>query len=105
MNNLLKKDSFVKYSKVDILLRSLHDNKKETVQMGRDIDINSKKNSKKNINIPNNKNYNNLSILEHQNFILDMIMELREFDEKNGTELFKNISYNNLNTFILKNNL
>jgi hypothetical protein len=101
MNSLLKKDSFVKYSKVDILLRSLHDNKKETVQMGRYID----KNFKKNINIPNNKNYNNLSILEHQNFILDMIMELREFDEKNGTDLFKNISYNNLNTFILKNNL
>jgi hypothetical protein len=101
MNSLLKKDSFVKYSKVDILLRTLHDNKKETVQMGRDIH----KNSKKNINIPNNKNYNNLSILDHQNFILDMIMELREFDEKNGTDLFKNISYNNLNTFILKNNL
>ena len=34
-----------------------------------------------------------------------MLFELRDFDEKNGTDLFKNISYNNLNTFILKNNL
>ena len=105
MNSILKKDSFVKCSKVDILLRPLLHNKKETVDILTDIDKNFKKNSKKNINITNNKNYNNLSILEHQNFILDMLFELRDFDEKNGTDLFKNISYNNLNTFILKNNL
>ena len=99
MNNLLKTDSFVNYRKIDFLLGSLNSNKKEDK-----VTYKNSINSKKNINILNNKNYNNLSVLEHQNFILDIIIELRDFDQKNGTDLFKNISYNNLNAFILKNN-
>ena len=99
MNNILKTDSFVEYRKIDFLLGILNFNKKEDKVTYKNLI-----NSKKNINILNNKNYNNLSVLEHQNFILDIIIELRDFDEKNGTDLFKNISYNNLNAFILKNN-
>ena len=99
MNNILKTDSFVKYRKIDFLLGSLNSNKKED-----EVKYKNLINSKKNINILNNKNYNNLSVLYHQNFILDIIIELRDFDQKNGTDLFKNISYNNLNAFILKNN-
>ena len=39
-------------------------------------------------------------ILQNQDLILDIILELRIFDEKNGTNLFENINYTNLRKFI-----
>lgn len=44
------------------------------------------------------------NIYDHQDLILDILLELRYYDETNGTKLFTNLNYKNLNTFILKNN-
>lgn len=88
MNNLFKPESFVKFEK-----KSLNINFNNTDKLHTDKLCNNLK-----------KNYISSTILKHQDYILDILLDLREFDEKNGTNLFKNISYNNLNTFILKNN-
>jgi hypothetical protein len=93
MQNILKSESFVKYNNIKI-------NNFENELYN---DFNNRVNfmNKKIVNVQNKSK--NINFLKHQDYILNMLLELRNFDEKNGTELFKNISYNNLNTFILKN--
>ena len=93
MQNILKSESFVKYNNIKI-----NHFKNEFYN-----DFNNRVNlmNKKIVNVQNKSKY--INFLKHQDYILNMLLELRNFDEKNGTELFKNISYNNLNTFILKN--
>lgn len=93
MQNILKSESFVKYNNIKI-----NNFKNEFYN-----EFNNRVNliNKKIVNVQNKSK--DINFLKHQDYILDMLLELRNFDEKNGTELFKNISYNNLNTFILKN--
>ena len=100
MQNILKPDSFIKYSNIKFqnLIRK-DDNTFENNIFNKEI-INKKK------KVINKSIYlHQVDFLNHQDFILNILMELRTFDESNGTDLFKNISYNNLNTFILKNTL
>ena len=97
MNNIIKPDSFIKYNNI-IFSNKIYKNKEDD----NDIIKNKEKTYTKFINISNSKKINN-NVLDHQDYILNLLMELRNFDETNGTDLFKNIHYNNLNTFILKN--
>lgn len=98
MQNIIKSESFIKYNKINFLKsidkdkieNKIEDNNKETI-------IKKKKVINKNIDL------HQYDFLTHQDFILNILMELRFFDELNGTNLFKNISYSSLNTFILKN--
>lgn len=68
-----------------------HQHKLENVKLTEKIEQMSKKSVK--------DNHLNL-ILQNQDFILDIVLELRIFDEKNGTNLFENINYTNLRKFI-----
>ena len=76
-----------------------------------DTNDSNNENVKKIYNLQNLNNSLNIknkyikeSLIDHQDYILDILFELRNYDETNGTNLFNNISYTNLNTFILKNN-
>ena len=96
MQNILKTDSFVKYNKIKlnyIQKESKDDN----------IEIKTKHNMKRKINVINE--YKEYDFLSQQDNVLNILMELRNYDNSNGTNLFTNISYNNLNAFILKNSL
>ena len=95
MSNLFKPDSFVKFEKKKFDIKI--NNSKQNEQLDKDYNLKKTKINNIGNNIGN-------TILKHQDYILDILLELRNFDEKNGTDLFKNISYNNLNSFILKNN-
>ena len=97
MQKILKSESFAKYKNIKIKSIMNENNNIEN--------YNIKKIKTNNIDkkIINEKKLINNNLLNHQDYILDILLELRNFDEKNGTELFKNISYNNLNNFILKN--
>ena len=98
MQNIIKSESFVKYNKINFLKsidkdkieNKIEDNNKETI-------IKKKKVINKNIDL------HQYDFLTHQDLILNILMELRNFDELNGTNLFGKISYSSLNTFILKN--
>ena len=93
--SLIKPESFVKYNniKINTFLSNCIKDEKENVL----------KNLKyKKIKLENNKLTNN-DFLKNQDYILDILIELRDYDKKNGTELFNNISYNNLKSLILKN--
>jgi hypothetical protein len=101
MNNILKTDSFVKHEKIYISDKLIF-KENEKGKINESKNKKDKNIQKKIINLPNNNGI--ISLLDHQNYILNILMELRDFDDKNGSNLFKNISYNNLNNFILKNN-
>jgi hypothetical protein len=91
---LIKPESFVKYNNIKIKTSFLN------------LEQDENKNVLKNKNIYKTeviKKSSHNDFLTHQDYILDILIELRDFDEKNGTGLFNNISYNNLNSFILKN--
>ena len=98
-NNIIKSDSFIKHDNI-LFSNKIYKNKDDNKYINKE----NKENKKytKFLNVSNSKKINN-SILEHQDYILDMLIELRNFDETNGTKFFKNLSYNTLNTFILKN--
>ena len=82
MSTILKKDSFVNFKKINFKFL-FNENK---------------------ISVPYSLNNKNLFIinenLNKQDFVLNVLEELRDFDNKNGTELFKNILYNDLKKFI-----
>ena len=83
----MKSDSFVPYKNIKI---NLYNNEnRDTIS-----DKNIKNNEFKYM-------YDN-RFLQKQNNVLDIIEELREFDSKNGTELFKNVLYLNLYSLIYK---
>lgn len=100
MENLLKSNCFIKYKKI-IFSNSIDKDKSIEISNKYILENNNKEIIKKKIinkNTELNKEY-----LNYQDFILNILIELRNFDELNGTNLFKKISYNDLNTFILKN--
>jgi hypothetical protein len=82
MSTILKKDSFVNFKKINFKFL-FNENK---------------------ISVPYSLNNKNIFIinenLNKQDFVLNVLEELRDFDNKNGTELFKNILYNDLKKFI-----
>ena len=86
--SIFKADSFVKFKKINFNI-SLY----ETIL--------NKKN--KNDLTLKNKKLNGNDNLNKQEFVLNVLEELRNFDNKNGTELFKNILYNDLKKFIYTN--
>lgn len=79
--SILKNDSFVPY---------------------KNIKLNIKENNNFIKNGKSKKIYESYYGLKYQDCILDILEELREFDNKNGTCLFQNIIYNDLKSFILK---
>lgn len=85
MSTILKKDSFVNFKKINFKVL-FNENK---------------------ISVPYSLNNKNIFIinenLNKQDFVLNVLEELRDFDNKNGTELFKNILYNDLKKFIYAN--
>ena len=85
--SVMKRDSFVPYKNIKIKL--YNNENRDTIS-----DKNIKNNEFKYM-------YDN-RFLQKQNNVLDIIEELREFDSKNGTELFKNILYLNLYSLLYK---
>lgn len=85
--SIMKNDSFVPYKNIKI---KLYNNEIR--------DVFSDKNTK---NSEFNYTYDN-NFLHKQNTILDIIEELREFDSKNGTDIFKNVLYLNLYSLLYK---
>jgi hypothetical protein len=85
-NSIFKTDSFVKFKKINFKVL-FNENKILT-------ESTSLKN--KNLFILNEN-------LNKQDFVLNVLEELRDFDNKNGTELFKNILYNDIKKFIYTN--
>ena len=87
MSTILKKDSFVNFKKINFKVL-FNENK---------------------ISVPYSLNNKNIFIinenLNKQDFVLNVLEELRDFDNKNGTELFKNILYNDLKKFIYANKI
>jgi hypothetical protein len=63
-----------------------------------------KENGNENSLKKNFKIYESNLCLDKQDILLNMLEDMREFDNKNGTCLFKNIIYNDLKSFILKKN-
>jgi len=130
MNNLIKKDSFITKKTIKITpilnetenidISETHGNDiaehmhysfsgsiaKESDFILTDFQHKLEKNICSDVSVPiyNNsmKNSKLNSFLQDQELILDILLELRNFDEKNGTDLFKNINYTNLRKFILK---
>lgn len=95
--HIIKPESFVKSNKQKLINYNMNES-----------NITNNENIKKVYNIQSSNNIKNKhikeSMIEHQEYILDILLELRNYDEINGTELFNNVSYTNLNTFIMKNN-
>jgi ATP-dependent Clp protease adapter protein ClpS len=91
--SIFKPDSFVKFKKINFNVLYNETNLTEK----NEIDLTLKN---KNL-FKNNKNNNDN--LNKQEFVLNVLEELRNFDNKNGTELFKNILYNDLKKFIYAN--
>ena len=89
MNTIFKPESFVNFKKINFNVL-FNENKTSTENQ---IVLSSK--NKKFITINEN--------LDKQEFVLNVLEELRNFDDKNGTELFKNILYNDLKKFIYTN--
>jgi len=85
-NSIFKTDSFVNFKKINFKVL-FNENKILT-------ESTSLKN--KNLFIINEN-------LNKQDFVLNVLEELRDFDNKNGTELFKNILYNDIKKFIYTN--
>ena len=91
--SLIKPETFVKYSNIKITNFLSNDIKNENLIISKNKKIYNKNENRMNSN----------KFLTHQDYILDILIELRDYDEKNGTNLFNNIYYNNLNSLILKN--
>jgi hypothetical protein len=89
-SSIFKPDSFVKFKKINF---NVLYNETKLIKKN-EIDL-----TLKNKNLFKNKNDN----LNKQELILNVLEELRNFDNKNGTELFKNILYNDLKKFIYAN--
>lgn len=80
--SILKPGSFGKYEKINLVIKDTQ-----------------------NVNFTSYKKiYEKNQNTKYQDDILNILEELREFDNKNGTSLFKNIIYNDLKNFILRNN-
>ena len=106
MQNLFKSNYFVSYSNIKIINKINNDNTDIEKNNNDKINTINKKivrSYNPSINIQNE--LKNKDFLKNQDNILNILLKLRNFDEKNGTELFKNISYNSLNSFILKNTI
>uniref|UniRef100_A0A6C0I6R2 Uncharacterized protein n=1 Tax=viral metagenome TaxID=1070528 RepID=A0A6C0I6R2_9ZZZZ len=97
-NTIIKRDSYSKYEKKILYttLDILGNMNKQTDTLNN--------NTIRKVQDPVNIKYIKDSVYDHQDLILDILLELRYYDETNGTKLFKNLNYKNLNTFILKNN-
>jgi ATP-dependent Clp protease adapter protein ClpS len=89
-SSIFKPDSFVKFKKINF---NVLYNETKLIKKN-EIDL-----TLKNKNLFKNKNDD----LNKQEFVLNILEELRNFDNKNGTELFKNILYNDLKKFIYTN--
>lgn len=99
--NIFIKDSFIFNNKKKlIILENVNREFKYKNEIKNNMNTNY---HKKNLN--NIKDITLTSSFNSQEFVLDMLLELRDFDEKNGTDLFKNIIYKDLNNFILKNKI
>jgi len=108
MNNLFKTNSFVKKESITITPFLEHNDnilKEQSISEEQcDFDLVHSKHKFKlenKIKTPVKDSCLNSS-LQNQEFILGILLELRNFDEINGTDLFKNINYTNLRKFILK---
>ena len=78
-------------------LENLYMQKSDTETIENDVDVNLQK---LNLNIQKSKIHTD-DVLK-QEFILEILEELREFDNKNYTNLFKNVNYTNLYNFLIK---
>lgn len=89
MNTIFKPESFVNFKKINFKVL-FNENKTSTENQ-----VESSSKNKKFITINEN--------LIKQEIVLNILEELRYFDNKNGTKLFKNILYNDLKKFIYTN--
>jgi|694.fasta_scaffold43378_3 hypothetical protein len=100
MDSIFKPDSFIKNNENNkkLVINDTYTNSKKIIKN------NYKKKLLKNKMLNLIRDRLIVKQFKEQEFILDMLMELRGYDEKNGTCIFKNIIYNDLYKFILKNN-